>query len=332
MHPLLRRQADRNLGLFSAAEARRAGYDHSEIRALRSTGRWVAVRRGVYATAEAVADADATGRRFRMDCLAVLLSLDRPSAVISHASAARLHSLPVRAGLTRPIRLTDPFQWRRGQGYVMSSAALGSADVTTAEPLRLTTAARTLIDCAREWPLEDAVIAMDAALLNGMTTKAALQPAMAAASHWPGAPRGRRALELADGRAESALETRGRLALLGSGFPAPALQVEIRSSAGLVGVVDAWFDDAAVAIEFDGRVKYTDPWRGRTPERVLWEEKRREDELRALDIRVVRIVDADLGGHWTSTERRLGALLAQPGPVRRRFTATPRVRGLVRAG
>jgi hypothetical protein len=65
---------------------------------------------------------------------------------------------------------------------------------------------------------------------------------------------------------------------------------------------------------------------------VLWEEKRREDELRALDIRVVRIADADLGPNWPSTELRLGALLAEPGPARRRFTSTPRARGLIRTG
>lgn len=81
-----------------------------------------------------------------------------------------------------------------------------------------------------------------------------------------------------------------------------------------------------MAVEFDGQVKYTDPWRGRTPERVLWEEKRREDELRALDIRVVRIVDADLVGGWPATEGRLRTLLASPGP------ATPHVHRDAAAG
>jgi hypothetical protein len=126
------------------------------------------------------------------------------------------------------------------------------------------------------------------------------------------------------------LETRGRLHIVGSGLPAPELQVEIRSRSGLVGVVDAWFDDAAVAVEFDGRVKYTDPWRDRSPERVLWEEKRREDELRFLDIRVVRVADADLGRRWPSTERRLLDLLAHRGPAERRFVAVPRAQGVRR--
>ena len=36
------------------------------------------------------------------------------------------------------------------------------------------------------------------------------------------------------------------------GFAAPELQVEIRTAGRLVAVVDAWFEDAAVAVEFDG--------------------------------------------------------------------------------
>jgi hypothetical protein len=137
---------------------------------------------------------------------------------------------------------------------------------------------------------------------------------------------------LADGRAESPLETRGRLRIVGAGLPRPELQVEIRTAGRLVAVVDAWFDDAAVAVEFDGQVKYTDPWRGRTPERVLWEEKRREDELRSLGIRVVRVVDADLGDRWPVMERRLRGALTVPGPATRSFTANPRPRGTPRTG
>ena len=128
------------------------------------------------------------------------------------------------------------------------------------------------------------------------------------------------------------LETRGRLRIVGAGLPAPELQVEIRIAGRLVAVVDAWFDEPAVAVEFDGRVKYTDPWRGRSPERVLWEEKRREDELRALDIGVVRIADADVGDHWPRVEQPLRRLLERPRPTSRRFSATPRRRGVPRAG
>ena len=100
----------------------------------------------------------------------------------------------------------------------------------------------------------------------------------------------------------------------------------------LVAVVDAWFEEAALAVEFDGRVKYTDPWRDRDPGRILWEEKRREDELRALDIRVVRMADHDVVRGWPRMEAQLRHRLATPGPTTRRFAATPRTKGRRRAG
>lgn len=330
MHPLLRAAADRQLGLMTAADARRAGYDHAEVRRLCTSGAWVALRRGVYVAAETLAGAEAKGGRHALECLAVLLALDRSSAVVSHTSAARLWGLPVRNGLPATVRLTDPTQWRRGRGYLVSQAALLQDETTWREHVPLTTPARTLVDCAREWPLEDAVVAMDAALLAGRTTTDELTHAGAAAHHRPGAAQALRAVALADGRAESPLETRGRLRIIGSGLPAPQLQVEIRAGGRLVGVVDAWFDSVAVAVEFDGRVKYTDPWR--EPGRVLWEEKRREDDLRALGIRVARVADADLGDRWPRVEGRLARMLSESGPARREFTAAPRARGMLRTG
>lgn len=332
MHPVLRAAADRRYGVFTAAEAVAAGHGHSEIQNLTGSGRWVRLRRGVLITAADLGHARQRGLGHHVDCLAVLLALGRPRTAVSHTSAARLWRLPSPRDVAGPIRLTDPDRWRRGEGFVMSRSPLRSGEVWRIGPVRVTSAARTLVDCAREWPLDDAVVAMDAALLAGRTTPDDLRAAAAAAHHWPGAARALRAAALADGRAESPLESRGRLRILGAGLPVPDLQVEIHAQGRLVGVVDAWFEKAAVAVEFDGRIKYTDPWRGRSPERVLWEEKRREDELRALDIRVLRIADADLGTPWPQVEQRLGFLLSTPGPGTRRFTTVARAVGLRRTG
>jgi hypothetical protein len=332
VHPALRTRADARYGLFTTAEARIAGYGSGEIRSLCATGRWMRLRRGVLVTSEDLTDGVARGRRFAMDCLAVQLSLDRSTAALSHGTAAHLWGLPTPRDLDPTIRLTDSEQWRSGPGWRMTCAPLEAAERWRSGPLRLTSAPRTVADCAREWPLEDAVVAMDAAVVAGRTTVDELRDAAKAMRRWPGAARAVRAAELCDGRAESPLETRGRLRIAGSGLPAPELQVEIWSGGRLVGVVDGWFDDAAVALEFDGRIKYEQPWRGRSPERVLWDEKRREDELRALDIRVVRMADADLGARWPTVAARIASLVAIPGPTTRRFTAVPRGRGVRRVG
>ncbi len=52
----------------------------------------------------------------------------------------------------------------------MKRAPLPPEDVVDGGPLRLTSVPRTLVDCAREWELEDGVVAVDAALLAGRTT------------------------------------------------------------------------------------------------------------------------------------------------------------------
>lgn len=332
MHPVLRARADQRHGLFTTAEAVLAGYTHPEIRNLVGAGRWVRLRRGVLVTADDLESGRRDGHGYRVDCLAVLLALDRPNAVISHASAARLWAFPRPRDVDDTIRLTDPERWRSGGGFRMTRAPLRPGEVWRAGAVRITSAARTLVDCAREWPLEDAVVAMDAALLAERTTTEDLRVAAAAVHHWPGAARAMRAAGSTDERAESPLETRGRLRMVGAGLTPDALQVEIHSGGRLVGVVDAWFEESAVAVEFDGYVKYADPWRGRTPEQVVWDEKRREDALRSLDIRVVRVADADLGGSWGRTEARLRALVATPDPPLRRFTAVPRTRGRRRSG
>ena len=69
VHPLLRAAAERQFGVFTATDARRAGYDPDEIRGLLSTGAWVRLRRGVYTTLDHAEDA---AQRHLLDCVAVL--------------------------------------------------------------------------------------------------------------------------------------------------------------------------------------------------------------------------------------------------------------------
>jgi hypothetical protein len=219
--------------------------------------------------------------------------------------------------------LTDAEQWRTGRGYSVMRAQLPPHHVRVDGPFRVTTPARTLVDCAREWSLEDAVVAMDAALHVDAVTAGELRAAVLQQTHWQGIGGAARAVGLADRRAESPLETLGRLRILGSGLPAPELQVDLHGPRGFVARVDAWYEDAAVAVEFDGRVKYDDPFAGRTAAQVLWEEKRREDEVRDLGVRVLRVVQADLGGTWPTTADRLRSLLATRSVNPPRFRAVP---------
>jgi hypothetical protein len=220
------------------------------------------------------------------------------------------------------VRVTSVEQWRRGRGYRVARAALPEDDVRPWSGFGTTSVARTLVDCAREWSLTASVIAIDAAIHMQQVDRAELHRAVLAGTHRVGIAGAARALDLADGRAESPLETRGRLAMLSAGLPRPDLQVEIYDSAGRIGRVDAWYEDAAIAIEFDGRVKYDDP-RDASPAEVLWKEKRREDRMRDAGARVVRIVNDDLGPTWPQKVARIRSLLTGRLPSERRFRTVP---------
>ena len=321
MHPELSAISAGRLGVFTSQEAVGVGYRIEDIRAELRTRRWSRLRKGIYIGTERLTAADARERHL-IDCVAVLRSLG-PGPVLSHASAARLHDLILPRRQPSEVRLTAIDQWRRGRGYRVAQASISADETESWLEFGATSVARTLVDCAREWSLTDGVVAIDAAIRARKTARAEMLRAVLAGTHRPGLAQAARALNLSDGRAESPLETRGRLAMRASGLPRPELQVEIHGPGGLIGRVDAWYDDAALAIEFDGQVKYTDPRHASSPGKVLWDEKRREDAMRALGVRFVRVVNEDLGAPWPGTAARIGGLLAAPYVGVRRFRVIP---------
>jgi predicted transcriptional regulator of viral defense system len=324
VHPLLQHQADRRLGAFTSRDALAVGYSVDDIKVALRTRRWLRLRKGVYVEAARWGAADERERHLVL--AAAVLQCLAPGPVLSHASAARLNGFVVPAAAGPDVRVTATDQWRAGRGYRVARAALPDQDVVPwVGAFSATNPARTLVDCAREWDQTAAVVALDAALHDGAVTRTQLRAAVLSARHRTGASAAARAVDLSDGRAESPLETEGRLSVLGAGLPLPELQVEIWDDRGLIGRVDGWYEEAAVALEFDGRIKYSEPWHGRSPGDVLWEEKRREDRLRGVGVRVVRMARADLGPAWTRTVSDIQRLLAEPygGPRRFRVVRRP---------
>ncbi len=309
MEPLLVNAMDSYAGVFATADALAAGVDRAAIGPLLRSGAWRRLRYGVYTTGEVWRRHEAEGRTHRLECAAVLRRLDRSSVVVSHTSAGRLHGLVVPHSVDPEIRLTDPVQFRTGRGYRISAAGLPPEDVVLHEGLPVTTVPRTLADVGREWQLADTVIAADDALADGRTTPAHLRDAALAQTHWIGCGRASRALSLARVGAHSPHETPTRLALLGAGLPEPLLQQAVFIGSRLVAVLDMYWPDHGVFAECDGMVKYTDPWRGRTPAQVLWQEKRRHDGLIDLDLQGIRITPEDLRDRWDEKTERLWSLL-----------------------
>jgi hypothetical protein len=119
------------------------------------------------------------------------------------------------------------------------------------------------------------------------------------------------AVEFADPLAGSAAESFARVVFAEIGAPEPVLQHEFVTRGGPRSV-DFWFPDHGVAVEFDGRAKYTqDRWlHGRTPVDAFVDEKRRHEDLLMCDglDELVRIEWRDL-----QAPERLAARLGAAG-------------------
>jgi hypothetical protein len=95
-----------------------------------------------------------------------------------------------------------------------------------------------------------------------------------------------RVLDFASPLAESPGESLSRALISELGLPAPVLQHPFFDRRGRIGVVDFWWPEHNLIGEFDGRVKYSG---GYGPgHEVLWNEKKREDRLRAVGPTVTR--------------------------------------------
>lgn len=161
----------------------------------------------------------------------------------------------------------------------------------------VTTPARTVVDCARHDRF-DGIMAADAALRDELVSQSDLDRAIAHASGWPFVRRARSIVKLADGRAESPLESITRLRIADGGLPVPDLQVWIRDPwTGRRYRVDGLWAGQRVVLEIDGTGKYTAA--------ELRREAEREHALRRLGYRIVRLMWDDVVMHWARTVRRL---------------------------
>lgn len=240
----------------------------------------VVLRRNVYGPADTLA----------ARCSARLLSV-RADCVVSHATAAELHAfpriekLPTDPELTRNRPAGEPPRTVDG----LRIASVPPEHRAVVQGVAATSAARTLVDCARTMSAEEAVVVADGAVRAG-SGRAGRELAYCAG--WPGIAQARRVLAFADARADSALESRTRWRLVQQGLPAPELQVTLCDAHGRdVGEVDFLWREQRTILETDGRLKYTE-------DAVLWREKLREDALRALGAEVVR-------GYWSDSAQEL---------------------------
>ena len=178
-------------------------------------------------------------------------------------------------------------------GFITHRAAVTS-EFQLIDGVRVTSLARTLVDVSTTGAFLPAVTMLDEALrtqehrdfarpaASKLLTKRVLLDELREVNPRYGQKAARAAIGFADGRAGSPGESLSRVRMHELGFQAPELQVAVTTPRGRSYDIDFGWESARKFGEFDGHVKYTraEYLRGRSPDEVMWAEKRREDEVR----------------------------------------------------
>jgi predicted transcriptional regulator of viral defense system len=158
--------AEGQAGYFTANQAQEAGFSWERLSYYVTTGRFSRVQRGVYRLVQFPSSPN--------EDLFVAWLKTGPDAVISHESALYLYQLS--DVLPGEIHVNMPRTGsRRRVGIRLNTNRLSPGDVTQREGLRVTSAARTIVDVAVNGIAEEQIRkAVHGAIQQGLTGRDAL--------------------------------------------------------------------------------------------------------------------------------------------------------------
>jgi hypothetical protein len=271
----------------------------NSISTLHRTGALVRLHQGAYFSADAWTELDDIDRhRVRVQAIGRRLGDEQ---VFSHLTAAALWRLPIIGATPHLPQIVGAHAagGRSTRSFVRRETVL-PLDSVEIDGVRVTSLATTVMDVARTCDFGQAVAIVDAALhrtghpIAGVprthVTQSDLLHLHALAAPYYGSVKAGRVLEFADALSDSPGESLSRVGIHLSRLSAPQLQVPLSGASGKRYVVDFWWPEFRVIGEFDGKSKYTDPalLSGRSPSEILYAEKLREDDLRAVGCTVAR--------------------------------------------
>lgn len=303
---------------MTSARLHALGLDPRAVARLVRTGRLVAVRRGVYTTAELWASWDEYAARPLARIRASELTITVPH-VHSHDSAALLQGVRLVRPQDAEVHVTRPGVRgsRIRHGVRHHGAPYATHQVVRVDGLRALDVPRTVADLGRLHGYRAGLVAADGALQDGVPRhqlRAALEPMVS----WPGITQARAAVEDAVLGAESVGETLARELVTELGRGVPETQFPVRIPSGI-----AWCDlrVGCHVFEFHGRLKLRSVARGgvaeASAEQVAWDERRRERDVCAEGLGASRIYWDDLWG--TARDHALQRLERELSVTEQRF-------------
>jgi very-short-patch-repair endonuclease len=275
-----------NQGMATREQLLTAGLTRRLLSRALATGDLVRLRRGVYALGPLPARSRHLLSNGQLDLgylaatRAVVLSLD---GVADRRTAALLWGMD---------QLVEPTHVECRVGRSQRRVSMKGVDVRVSvatgfvlhpagglDPVPVTTAVDTVLDCAMARPMLEAVVIADSALRVGCVS---LDDLVAGASErrGPKTARLRRLLALMDPDSGSVLESMLRFLLVTNGLH-PVSQFTVHRGKQVVGRFDFCFEAARLIVECDGR-------RWHDPEDVRRKDRHRDNALQRLGWRILR--------------------------------------------
>ncbi|MFC3687020.1 hypothetical protein [Aquipuribacter hungaricus] len=215
-------------GVLTAAQLRDCRVSRAVERGHVDAGRWLRVRRGVVLVDPARAGSNPGWVAARAVALAC------PDAVVAGRTAARLHGMDGVPDGPEEVVVAAGRPLRPRPDLVAHRLRLEPREVVTLRGIQVTTPARTLVDLVLRADRPAALAMLDAALRRGLVAETDLPALRTACTHRPGGAAVRDLWDLADGRAESVLESRVRLRCVDAGLVPDKLQLVVRDDHGAV--------------------------------------------------------------------------------------------------
>jgi len=219
-----------------------------------SRGELVRVRRGVYAPGNLWRALPPWEKYLaRVHAFGLLA----PGAVFSHESAAALWGMPVLGDPVTVHVTVPPSSAARETGGVRAHRATDPPQSVATSGLLVVAPAETAVTLARHRHPAYGLAVVDATLrLDPMATLAELNGDNETRDSIRGRRHARWALERADAKRESVLESVSAAAIEWLGFPLPELQKPFPGFAGGLYRADMWWPDLRLVGEPDGESKY----------------------------------------------------------------------------
>jgi len=272
-------------------------------------GGLIRIRAGAYVEAARAAAARPDAMHRARIAAARLAARSEP--LFSHESAAVLQEIPLLGDIpARVVTSVGPSGADSSPDVERVKRAVPMPDRRSLDGgLMCTSAARTAIDIAAARGLLAGIVAISHVRASGVGLDE-FEAVIDRAGRFPGQRRALIALRRSDDRVESTLETLILVRCQDLCFESPQLQREIVGIDGGRYRVDFSWDEGRIVLEADGRAKYVQ----RAAELdvpvadVVWEEKRREDAIRAAGATRFARVTWDDAWRGAGLRQRLDAL------------------------